>query len=79
MTDRKFYRTTFTIVILSEEPISDMELENLHYEVTDGHCCLRSMTSKETMLDGKQAARALFAAGSEPEFFQLNTSGNDTE
>lgn len=74
----KFYKTEFKIVILSEDPIGDIALEDLNYFVTDGPGCLKQFSeTKQTELTGKKAVRELYAAGSDPEFFQLDDKGND--
>ena len=80
MTRRKFRRTTVKLVILHEEDdkISDMEIDALHEFVSNGAGVLAGMDDVEEVLDGKQAAAALSAAGSEPGFFQLDDKGNDT-
>ena len=63
-----------------DEPIAeDMGLEDLSYEVTEGHCVLRSYQAKEKILTGAQAAKELYKAGSSPDFFQLDDSGNSID
>ena len=77
---RKFYRTVFTVEVLSEEPIRpDIDLVDLAYEITDGHASGRMDITEGKVLTGPQAAVALKAQGSDPEFFQLNDKGEDIE
>lgn len=80
MTDRKFYRTIFTVVVLSDKPLGDdCELDYLAYEITDGDCCGSVTAGKPEVLNGKQAADGLIAMASEPGFFSIDSEGNDTE
>lgn len=80
MTDRKFYKTVFKLEVLSEEPIPPgMEWEHVINEAKEGDYCMRELGEKETVLNGKQAARALLLHGSIPDFFRLTKDGNDLE
>lgn len=80
MTDRKFYKTVIKFEVLSEEPIPPgMEMENIIHECKEGDWSMRPLGEKETILNGKQAARALVNQGSDPSFFQLTDKGEDTE
>jgi hypothetical protein len=79
-TDRKFYRNTFTLVILSEhEPLTNVDLDNLGYLVSEGPCVLHSFMEADEQIDSKQMADLLTDAGSMPDFFQLDRDGNDTD
>jgi predicted metal-binding protein len=76
MTERKFYKTTIVFEVLSEEPLSgDESLELLHYKITEGDCSGRRISSNQEEINGKQAADALYAHGSEPSFFMLDDEG----
>ena len=36
--NKKYYRTVYRIEVLSDEPMPDMiDLDTIHYEVTEGH------------------------------------------
>jgi hypothetical protein len=72
---RKFYRTRFTVEVLSEEPIAEMSLEDVAYACNDGPCVAGCFESLQTEIDAKQAADALYEFGSDPGFFQLNADG----
>jgi hypothetical protein len=75
---RKFYKTTYTLVILSEQPINEMaSLEDLQYEITDGEFSGITHRDKEEIVDGKAMADLLKGQGSDPEFFRLDAEGND--
>lgn len=77
---RKFYQTTFKVVVLSEDnDAADLGLSELAYECFDGEMVGSLSVSSVKTLDGKQAARALLAAHSEPGFFRLNDAGEDDE
>lgn len=78
MSDREFYRTTYKIVVLSEHPVKDfLSLESIAYEITEGDCSGQLTTESAETLDGPSMATALINQGSEPEFFQLDDTGDD--
>jgi hypothetical protein len=78
--ERKFYKTTITFTVLSEEPLPEhLELGWLDYEVTEGHCSgLFGETIRETV-DAPTMAKLLQEQASDPEFFLLDANGNDVE
>jgi hypothetical protein len=47
--------------------------------ITDGECSGDVGVLPETVLDGKDAADALIAQGSDPNFFRLTDDGEDTD
>ena len=77
MSDKKYYKTTITIEVLSEyEPVSsDCGLHCIAREINSGGWSGQrtKLVSKE--LTPKEAADALVAQGSDPSFFQLNEDG----
>ena len=79
MVKRKFYRAVFHYEVLSEEPIEDASLEDIDYECRDGHWSGQFLGVDRSELTGPEAAKALQAQGSEPEFFQLDEEGNDLD
>lgn len=75
---KKFYKSTITVTILSEEPIpNDYSLANIAYSFTDGDNSGEWELTKVQELTGKQAAKALVAQGSDPGFFGLNDDGTE--
>jgi hypothetical protein len=73
---RKFYRTRFSIDVLSEEPLGEcLSLSQLDYAINEGDCVGFNLRSKQSKLTSKQMASALLEAGSEPSFFHLNDNG----
>ena len=80
MTKRKFFKTVFQVTVLSEEKlVGPFGLDYLAEEVKEGEWSgeMKMLIHKE--INGKQAAKALLAQGSEPEFFQIDENGNDLE
>ncbi|DAC71759.1 MAG TPA: hypothetical protein DSN98_08700 [Thermoplasmata archaeon] len=76
--DRKFYRTIYTLEVLSERPIEDLvSLDDLHYMITWGDCSGMTHTEGSEEIDGATAAKLLIKQGSDPEFFMLDEDGND--
>jgi hypothetical protein len=65
----KFYRQLFEVEVLSEgEPLNNVSLQDIDYEITDGHC---SGIVKETVREEvtpERMAQLLKAQGSDPEF-----------
>lgn len=74
---RKFYKRVFKFEVLSEEPLNgDYDLSELDAMTDTGDCVGRFLDDdgNET-LDGKAMAAALYEAGSEPGFFNLDDDG----
>lgn len=76
---RKFYKTKISFDILSESPIpDDFTVDDICYQAINGEYSMGSIIVKETILDGKQAAKALLKQGSDPSFFQLTPDGKES-
>lgn len=76
--NRTFYRTKFTLEVLSEKPIPAWAcLGYVLRECEDGDYVGHEERGKGKVLGGIGAARALTEFGSEPGFFQLNEDGSD--
>lgn len=75
MSNRKFFRNVFTLVILSEdEPVTDL------YDATYGmiHGGYSGVCDvKSTSVSAKRMAEMLEDQGSDPEFFRLTPEGKD--
>lgn len=77
---RKFCRTMFHIEVLSESPIEEeIDLEGLHYAMTDGDCSGEVVRDPAVPIDGPTMAALLKKQGSDPSFFQLSEVGDDLE
>ena len=71
-----FYKTIYTLEVLSEDVIpDDLDLEGLAYETDQGAYVGRLLPPVITELTGKQMADALYAFGSDPSFFHLTDDG----
>ena len=81
--ERKFYRTTYTMAILSEEPIpSSLELPDVLRECIDGHYVEdwgTPMVVTAAELSKAEMAAALTAAGSDPGFFDCDDDEEEEE
>jgi hypothetical protein len=77
MTKRKFYKTVFTVEILSEEEPCSPSLGTIAFQITKGDWSGTTREKSKKKLDGRQAARALFNQGSDPSFFRLTDEGED--
>lgn len=77
MKEGKFYRTTWTVVVLSEEPIpADADLQDVLKECVDGDYSGECDITKVEEIDGKEMAKALIEQRSDPSFFGLNEDGS---
>ena len=76
MGDRTFYKTTFTFVVLSEEPTTDLTVSDMISACDSGPMVGDTEEFEMTPLTGKEMADALYKARSEPEFFDLDDDGN---
>jgi hypothetical protein len=75
---RKFYKTTFTFTILTEdEPVGDVSPAEADAICDDGPGVGVFENTGHEELTPKQAADALTELGSEPGFFSLDEDGND--
>lgn len=78
MTRRKFYKTVFKWVVLSEEPLADgVTPADLREMTMTGDCSGEFKQDTSKVLDGRRMAAALLAQGSDPEFFQIDEKGDD--
>ena len=77
---RKFYKAVIEVVILCEDcPYEQNSLGGVAYDISIGECSGSWTIKKQTVLDGKQAARELQKQGSAPGFFQLTEKGEDID
>ena len=75
---RRFYKTTVTFTVLSEEPIPPhADLQSIAVECNEGQYVGNFAANDEQLLNGGAMADALYEAGSEPGFFELDDSGQD--
>jgi hypothetical protein len=76
---RKFYRTTYKVVILSEGEYGKASLYRIHYDITEGSCSGEVKRVSSKALTPRKMAKALMEQGSDPEFFMLDENGNEIE
>lgn len=75
-----YYRTPVTITVLSEGPLDEeMSPAEIAYAIDEGDCVGTVEFGTSEKLSGKAMAEALTAAGSEPEFFQLDPDGDQLD
>tara|TARA_R110002110_G_scaffold48486_6_gene144470 strand:- start:897 stop:1223 length:327 start_codon:yes stop_codon:yes gene_type:complete len=67
MTD-KYYRTTYTLEVLSIAPNTERSLEGLNYEITEGHCSGRLWQTGEEEVSDEQMESLLEIHGTDPTF-----------
>lgn len=77
----KYYRTIIQVEVLSEDsPLTNVDsLHDVASAIDEGDCSGKVKITKVEELTGKQAAKALKAQGSDPEFFMLDDDGNPIE
>jgi hypothetical protein len=76
---KKYYKTEFKLIILSEEDISNIDLEDIAREVNETSVLHTFDVSSVQELTPKEAADNLIDAGSQPEFFRLDKDGNSVD
>ncbi len=77
---RDFYKTTITVEVLSERPLTHtMTLENIAYEMLEGEFVGQYEKTGEILCNGGAMAEELVKFGSCPGFFRLNRDGSDSE
>ena len=74
---RRFYRAVFQVVLLADEPIEDMDLESIDYNMTEG--AMSGVLTREEMeeVSAKEMAKMLIDQGSDPDFLGLTKNGKD--
>ena len=78
MTEKKFYKTTITLEVLSEQEIgSCINLEYLSREIESGDFSGSVVGFESEKIDGKETANKLISHGSDPEFFMIDADGED--
>jgi hypothetical protein len=76
----KLTKTTYTFTVLSEAPISPhLDIAGVIRECETGDYVMADVESRSEPLTGEQMAAALYSAGSDPEFFQLDAESNRIE
>ena len=76
---RKFYKTVYKVEILSEEPTELMDLDEIAQAISDGPYSGNCYKDSTDEVDGPSMAKLLEDQGSSPEFFQLDSEGNDLD
>lgn len=74
---RPFYQTILTVVVLSEEPTEFDDLGDIARMGVDGDYSVSIPDTKVERIDGPTAAQALQDQGSDPGFFGLTAQGYD--
>jgi len=75
---RKFYRTVYHVEVLSDGPCSGMSLDEVLYEITEGHCSGDlSEDPTDEVVNGPTMAKMLLNQRSDPSFFGLSDNGED--
>lgn len=75
----RYYLTTFTFKVLSEDaPVDDAEPNEL-VDLIDAGPCVGTYESSSEEISPKTAAELLSAFGSEPGFFRLDENGDPEE
>lgn len=81
MKQKKIYRTVIQYEILSDEPINDrsLDLETIKEECENGAWSGKGLETivADEELTGKKAVEAVMDHGTDPEFFQMDTDGNE--
>lgn len=77
---RKFYRTVYEVIVLSEDSaIGSLDLACIAEAIDTGDCVGEVNESRIEEVSGPEMAKMLHAVGSEPGFFRLDDDGYDDE
>jgi hypothetical protein len=77
---KRYYKTTLQVTILSEEPYpEEYNLAQVHQDITEGEMSGEYTEISREELNGKEMAKALEDQGSDPEFFGLDSKGNEID
>jgi len=78
---KKIYKTIIRYEVLSEEPFGSKSLSDIEYETNEGSMSGRFLDNEvhDVILSGKEAVVAIVNQGSDPEFFDLDSDGNDID
>jgi len=80
VTKRRFYKTTYMVVILHEEPMPEGTDLKAALEEAETGTYSGDVISEETVeVDGKTMAGMLIAQRSGPDFFSLTSDGEDVD
>ena len=78
MTTRKFYKKIITIEVISQdEPFDYSSIEEIGWAVVSGEHSGSIIKEVDVELNGKEVVVALIDQNSDPEFFGLDSDGND--
>ncbi len=76
----KFYKTAFTIEVLSEDEFGEcLTLSQIAWAIDEGPCVGRMSCAEATEISPKLMAYTLHEFGSDPSFFMLDDAGNKVE
>jgi len=75
---RQFFKTVITVTVLTENgPVSEeASLGTIAHQIKEGDWSGEVEHDGGTELTAKEAAEALIAQGSDPEFFGIDADGN---
>ena len=79
MSERKFFRTTFTVTVLTEGPNYDWSLGRILKEGDNGRAVVDTTEYNSTEIDGPTMARYLTAARSDPATLGLTEDGKEID
>jgi hypothetical protein len=76
---KTLYRSVISFEVISEEPIPDgMTLGDIQDECDEGsYSGAHEYKVQNQPVIGKRAVKLVVAQGSDPEFFQMDSNGND--
>jgi len=78
VSQKRVYRNTFTLEVLSEEPgYNPNTLDGIEYDITDGLMVGMWRKIGEVELVGPQAVEAAHEFGTDIEWFNMDKAGND--
>lgn len=75
MSKRVFYKTTYVVEVLSEEPVPELTLAEIYQASVEGPLVLDIKSEETVEVDGKTMVGLLEASRCHAEYFSLNREG----
>lgn len=73
---KKLYKTVIQIEVLSEEPYEGNVLDDIYYDITEGHCSgILVDIARSQLLEVEDSVKEVKKHGTSPEFFGMDEHG----
>ena len=73
----RYYRHLITVEVLSTDPMTTSDLDDLNYQITEGHCSGVVEVESSLEVTESQMRNLLIAQGSDPDFLIPSEENDD--